>query len=226
MPLPRLPSTQNVRLSTTQMSNEFMDTTNFIDNSILDVIVPQASHIDVEELLSSAVDQVHGGLDGRSLAASILQRDILYFGKSWAYIMYESLILLIHRFLADESISICVVIRVPYHDEPQLKSAIDRLKITIEAQAFGHISANSTGQGPQREPSPSQSRDVIWSGAVDMSQEPIIVVQQEDDQVRDRHVFVVWKVQAFLSGSDTRRHLALGLLMIVQVVREFEFSLL
>lgn len=201
-----------------------MDTTDFVDNSTLDVIVPQASHVDIEELLSSAEDQVHGGLDGRSLAASIPQRDILYFGKNWVYIVYDSLILLIHRFLADESISICVVIRAPYHHESQLKSALDRLKITVEAQALGYVSAHSPGRGSQREPSPSQSRDVIWSNTVDTSQEPIIVIPQEDDQVRDRHVFVVWRVQAFLSKSDIRPHLGLGLLMVVQVVREFEFS--
>ena len=59
-----------------------MDTTDFVDTSILDILVPQASDIGVEELLSSAEDQINGGLDGRSLVASISQRDILYFGKN------------------------------------------------------------------------------------------------------------------------------------------------
>lgn len=44
---------------------------------------------------------------------------------------------------------------------------------------------------------------------VDMSQEPVIVVQQEDDQVADRHVFVVWRVQVFLSEPDIPLYLGL-----------------
>lgn len=44
---------------------------------------------------------------------------------------------------------------------------------------------------------------------VDMSQEPVIVVQQEDDQVVDRHVFVVWRVQVFLSEPDIPLYLGL-----------------
>jgi len=111
--------------------------------------------------------------------------------------------------LVDESISICVILRTPYHDESQLKSSLDRLEITVEAQAFGYTPANSTGQDAHREPSLSQSRDVIWSDMVDMSQEPVIVVQQEDDQVADRHVFVVWRVQVFLSEPDIPLYLGL-----------------
>ena len=184
-----------------------MDAKEFVNNSILDVLVPQASNIDVEELLSSAEDQAHEGLDGRSLAASIPQRDILYFGKSQSHVLFESLILLIHRSLVDESIPICIVIRTLYHDESKLKSSLGRLEITIEAQAFGHVPPNSASEDGPRESYSSQSRDVIWSDSVDMSQEPIIVIQQEDDQVVDRHIFVVWRLQAFLSEADTRYYL-------------------
>ena len=59
-----------------------MGATDFVDTSVLDILVPQVSDVDVEELLSSAGDQACEGLDGRSLAASISQRDILYFGKT------------------------------------------------------------------------------------------------------------------------------------------------
>ena len=138
---------------------------------------------------------------------------------------YDLLILLIHRFLADESVSIYVVIRTPYHDESQLRSSLDRLEISVEAQAFGYVPTDSTGQNAPREPSPSQSKDIIWSDIVDTSQEPVIVVQQEDDQVSERHVFVVWRVQAFLSESIAGHHLGLALLMAVQVVHGSEFSL-
>ena len=102
-----------------------------------------------------------------------------------------------------------MVIRTPYRDESQLKSSLDRLEITVEAQAFGYAPANPTGQDGPKDSSVSQSRDVIWSGSVDMSQEPIIVVQQEDDQVADRHVFVVWRLQAFLSEVNDRPYLGL-----------------
>ncbi len=59
-----------------------MDTTDFVNTSVLDILVQQVSDAGIEELLSSAEDQVREGLDGCSLAASIPQRDILYFGKS------------------------------------------------------------------------------------------------------------------------------------------------
>ena len=187
-----------------------MDTTDFVKTSILDVLIPQASDINVEELLSSAEDQAHEGLDRRSLTASIPQRDILYFGKNCIHILCESLILLIHRSFVDESIPICVIIRIPYHDESQLKSSLDRLEITVEAQAFGYAPANPIGQDGSRESSVSQSRDVIWSDSVDMSQEPIIVVQQEDGQVADHYVFVVWRLQAFLSEENIGHYLDLA----------------
>ena len=58
-----------------------MDTKDFVNTSTLDVLVPQASDVGAEELLNTAEDQTHEGLNGCSLAASIPQRDILYFGK-------------------------------------------------------------------------------------------------------------------------------------------------
>ena len=112
-----------------------------------------------------------------------------------------SLILLIHRHLVDELISICIVLRTPYHGELQLKSSLDQVEITIQAQVFGNFPANQLGKDVQRDSSPSQNRDIIWTGTVDTTQEPMIIVQQENDNATDRHVFVVWRVEAFLSKS-------------------------
>lgn len=177
-----------------------MDSTEFTASSIVDILVPQASHTDIEDLLGSAEFQGGEELQGPSLIPSVTQRSTLYFGKSLTGDVYGTAILLIPRYLADESIPIYVVIRTPYHEEPQLKSYIDRLAIIVEAQAFSTASIASTTKdsNAQRDSSQSQSRDVIWSGPVDMAQEPVIIVQEEDE-AEGRHVFFIWKIVAFLS---------------------------
>ena len=59
-----------------------MDTKDFVGNSVLDILVPQDSGVEIEELLNLAGRQVYGGLNNCSLVASIPQREVLYFGKS------------------------------------------------------------------------------------------------------------------------------------------------
>lgn len=108
------------------------------------------------------------------------------------------LILLIHRHLIDESISICVVLQTPYFNELQLKSYISRLAINVEAHAFSY-SSPSKEQESSKDQSPSQSRDIIWSSTVNTAEEPLIIVQQKDSQDESPLVYIVWKVLAYLS---------------------------
>ena len=54
-----------------------IDTADFVGNSIVDVLVPETSDIDIEEVLGSSTIEV----DERSaLITSIPQRSILFFG--------------------------------------------------------------------------------------------------------------------------------------------------
>lgn len=108
------------------------------------------------------------------------------------------MILLINRHLIDELISICVVLRTPYSEELELRSFVSRLAIVVEAHAIGSSRPLETDNVPQ-EQSLSQNRDMIWSAAVDTTEEPLIVIQQEDAQFAKPHVFVTWKITAFLS---------------------------
>lgn len=100
--------------------------------------------------------------------------------------------------MIDEAISICVVLRTLYCNEPKLKSYISRLTIGVEAHAFS--SSNPLqGQEASKDQSPSQSRDIIWSTTVDTTEEPVIIVQQKDGGDENPQVYIVWKVLAYLS---------------------------
>lgn len=175
-----------------------MDSPNFIDNSVLDILVPQDSVYDVEQLIESANSNEHAETGVCKLFPFIATRKILYFGKSSSTKQTISSILLIHRHLTDESISICVVLRTPYFDEIQLNSYISRLAIRVEAHAFSSSSPSKEQEG-SKDQSPSQGRDIIWFSTVNTAEEPLIIVQQKDSQDENPHVYIVWKVSAYLS---------------------------
>jgi hypothetical protein len=66
----------------------------FVESSVLDTIVPLASHLNIEEALGGSVERLDEGND--SPLASIPQRHALYFGKCQAS-HWRFSILLIHR---------------------------------------------------------------------------------------------------------------------------------
>lgn len=116
------------------------------------------------------------------------------------------MILLIDRHLIDELISICVVLRTPYSEELELQSFVSRLAIVVEAHVIGSSRPLETHNVPQ-EQILSQNRDMIWSAAVDTAEEPLIIVQQKGVQTPKTHVFVTWKLTAFLSERLSRKRL-------------------
>ena len=106
-------------------------------------------------------------------------------------------VLLIFRLNADEKLSTYVVLRTPYQDEAQLKGYISRLQIVLEAHAISLLP--HTGE-PHQGQANNQPRDVIWSGKVNVSEDPIIVVEEsEDDGGEGQAVLVIWRLIAFLS---------------------------
>ena len=45
------------------------------------------------------------------------------------------------------------------------------------------------------------TKDLIFSGAVKETEDPLIVVNEfEDEEGEGSHIFVIWKVEAFLSA--------------------------
>ena len=53
----------------------------FVDESILDIIIPETSQLDIEEALSSPDDAREA--DAASLIPLIRQRDVLFFGMTF-----------------------------------------------------------------------------------------------------------------------------------------------
>ena len=105
-------------------------------------------------------------------------------------------VLLIVRSNVDEKLSIYVVLRTPYQDEGQLKGYISRLQIVLEA----HATSSSPRAGDSHQGQTiNQPRDVIWSGKVNVSEDPIIVVEESDDGDEGQAVLVIWRLSAFLS---------------------------
>ena len=60
----------------------------FLKNSLLDVLVPQASDLNVADALASTRDE--GRLEDTILISSIAQRSVLFFGQLISYSTYKS----------------------------------------------------------------------------------------------------------------------------------------
>ncbi|MCJ1400170.1 hypothetical protein MMC11_003374 [Xylographa trunciseda] len=150
------------------------DSAEFAQNSVVDVLIPEASSVDIEEALASSGTARYE--DDSALITSLPQRSLLFF---------------------DEKLSIYVVLRTPYQNEAQLKGYISRLQIALEAHAISSLPR--TGD-PQQSQTINQPRDVIWSGKVNVLEDPIIVVEEsDDDETEDQAVLVIWRLTAFLS---------------------------
>jgi hypothetical protein len=65
------------------------------------------------------------------------------------------------------------------------------------------LEAHAISSAPTEENQRAQGqiRDVIWSGKVDVAEDPVIVVEQseDDDEDAEQTVLLIWKVKAFLS---------------------------
>lgn len=87
---------------------------------------------------------------------------------------------------------------MPHSEELELQSFVSRLAIVVEAHAIGSSRPLETHNVPQEQPL-SENRDIIWSAAVDTAEEPLVLIQQKGVQTAKLHVFVTWKLTAFLS---------------------------
>ncbi|KAI9698960.1 MAG: hypothetical protein M1836_003149 [Candelina mexicana] len=155
------------------------DSKDFLETAQLDIIVPHASNINVEDALS-----ISEGHDGRPfLLHSIQQRQYLFF---------------------DETVAIYVVLRTPYIGGAVLESYLSRLAIEVTAYAFNQPQKPShDGNGAPQSP----ARDTVWTEAIKESGDPLIVVQgfeEHDGEVDRHHAYVIWKLNAFLGRPRIR----------------------
>ncbi|CCU81927.1 Hypothetical protein BGHDH14_bgh02247 [Blumeria hordei DH14] len=99
----------------------------------------------------------------------------------------------------DETLDIYVLLQTPYFDEKTLRSYLTKLAISVQGQI-------SNAPGNANIP-PGQ--DIIYSGSVQESEDPFIVVQLPDvieEETVQGNVFIVWKISASLSRPRFRLH--------------------
>lgn len=105
------------------------------------------------------------------------------------------ILLLILRSI-DEHVTAYVVLRLSNCSESSLKSQLPRLNVAVEAYA---ASSQNTTEGDGESNGPM--KDLIFAGTVKETEDPLIVVNEfEDDDGDGSHIFVIWKVEAFLSA--------------------------
>ena len=169
----------------------------FATSSKFDVLIPQATELDFEELFLN--DE---GRDGASVS-SIERRSLLYFGVCpWHYPKLH--LLLITRYVIDESLQIYIILRTPYQDEASLKSFLTRLSVNLDIQARGSPLRSPGGhdtprETTPRETSPSRTEDTLWSGDIDTSEDPFIIVREEGELDTTRTILAIWTTRALLS---------------------------
>lgn len=145
----------------------------FARKSVLDILVPEVTDLDIEEGLNSS-DSVQNEEEA-GLISSIRQRSVLFF---------------------DESLPLYVVLRTPYDEETSLKAHISRLAIALEAHA---LNSPTGGPGPPPVHGGGQARDVVWSSRLDVSEEPTTIIVEGLDGEDSQDVLLIWKMKAFLS---------------------------
>ena len=114
-------------------------------------------------------------------------------------IIGSSTVLLITRNVIDESLRIYIILRTPYQDEATLKSYLNRLAVNLEIQARGSRLRSPGGHNTPRETSPSRTEDTLWSGNIDASEDPFIIVQEEEEHDSTRTILAIWTTRALLS---------------------------
>lgn len=188
-------TSENVAVKSTSVMADF------IENSILDTIVPHASEIDLEDALRSS--DVDGQVEEASLVPSIAQRQTLLFGELKQSPLVWLKCLTYSRF-ADELISVYVVLRTSYVEEKILKSYLSRLAIRLEAHAVHSQPQSQFKPDAQEDGRGTQMRELVFSDTVRESDDPVIVVQGTEngsDEGEERYIFVFWKLKTFLSRA-------------------------
>ncbi|KAF5577296.1 TRAPP trafficking subunit trs65 domain-containing protein [Fusarium pseudocircinatum] len=180
-------ATQHEPESLTQLKRSLFitdPTTEFAEQSQLSYLIPENTDLD----LQAAFKDVE---PGKSILDSIKRRDTLFF---------------------DETVNVLLLLRSPWKDEASLRTHLNRLVISVEAQIV-----NSKTHGKE-----NSSADTIFSGTVPDIDDPFIIVdgvdeeedeeeedsddseESGDDANRNQSVFAVWKLPVFLSRPRTR----------------------
>ncbi|OAX83434.1 hypothetical protein ACJ72_02197 [Emergomyces africanus] len=151
----------------------------FLQRAVLDTIVPYATQVNLEDALNSSIQE--DVEDSPSLLPTIRQRSLLFF---------------------DELLPVYVVLRLTNCSEHSLKTHLPRLTVQLEAYAV-HEAASEDGENeiPQQQ----EARDLIFSGTVNDDEDPLVVVNEvEDEEDVVNYVYVIWKLDTFLNRPRVR----------------------
>lgn len=170
-------------------------TDEFIQSSSLEVLVPEATDVDIEKLL------LHNSENIENILSTTECRSLLYFGML-IQTATSTTVSIILRYVLDESITAYILLRTPNHDEARLNTYYSRLAVSLEVQAYGFPSRPSGDQDTSNESSPSRNEDTLWSGSIDTSQHPMIIPQGKEERHSAEHVIAIWKFSLPLSGSS------------------------
>ncbi|KAL8804395.1 MAG: hypothetical protein Q9182_002590 [Xanthomendoza sp. 2 TL-2023] len=96
----------------------------------------------------------------------------------------------------DELLNVFIVLRTPSRLE-EIQRQLSQLKITLEVQAFGSEKRDSHAQVNGSRSAEAINRDVIWSGSVDTSQQPLVVGDGSQG-------VIVWPLSCVLSRPRVR----------------------
>ncbi len=172
-----------------------VDTDEFLKSSSLEVLVPEATDVQIEELFQ------HKTENSDNVTSTAERRSLLYFGMDLR-VAKSFTVSLILRYVLDESITAYILLRTPNFDEASLKAHFSRLAISLEVQAYGFPSRPSSEQNTSNESSPSRNEDTLWSGSIDTSQHPLMIPQGNEERHSTEHVLAIWKITLPLSGSS------------------------
>lgn len=92
------------------------------------------------------------------------------------------------------------MLRTTHNDEVSLKDCLKRVSIGLEAHAVSSSNANDPSR--DRLPPGSQARDVVWTGKVDMTEDPITMVVGSAEE--SQTVLLVWRTTASLGRPRVR----------------------
>ncbi|KAF5590712.1 TRAPP trafficking subunit trs65 domain protein [Fusarium subglutinans] len=182
-------ATQHEPESLTQLKRSLFitdPTTEFAEQSHLSYLIPENTDLDLEAAFKDVEP-------GKSILDSIKRRDTLFF---------------------DETVNVLLLLRSPWKDETSLRTHLNRLVISVEAQIV-----NSKTHGKE-----NSTADTIFSGTVPDVDDPFIIVdggdedeeeekeeedsdeseESGDDASLSQSVFAVWKLPVFLSRPRTR----------------------
>lgn len=162
------------------------ETDDILKTSLLEILVPQATDLDIEKLLAQKPEFCD------NVVSSVARRDLLYFGMLIRSTI-SLLVSLIHRYVLDELVTVYIILRTRNQDGDRLKSYFPRLGITLEVQAHGLQSRPSSSQNASAETSPSRTEDTLWSGDIDTSREPITIRPQTEERHSADYVLAIWK---------------------------------